>query len=89
MAVLSEKQFWCDDCKRTHTIKVYSISELSSDEEARFFAEGEYSDQLRNHTVCASCHRNVIPHTDRTVVSLKGEWKDMCPECAQNLRGAS
>jgi hypothetical protein len=89
MAVIWEKQFWCDDCKRTHVIKVYSPSELSDDDKAAFFAEGEYCDQLRRHTVCGNCGRNVIPHTDLTVVSLKGEWKDICPECARNPRGVS
>jgi hypothetical protein len=89
MAVIWEKQFWCDDCKRTHIIKVYSTSELSDDEKATFFAKGEYCDQLRKHTVCGSCGRNVIPHTDLTVASVRGEWKDLCPECARNPRAFS
>jgi hypothetical protein len=85
MTVIWENQFWCDDCKRNHIIKVHSTGELSDDDRAAFFADGEYVDQLRTHTVCGRCGRNIIPHTNLTIVSIEGEWKDVCPECARNL----
>lgn len=86
MRTVWEKQFWCDDCKRSHMIRVNSTSELSDDEKAVFFVDGEYADQLRKHSICASCGSNITPHTDLTVVSLRGEWKEICPECARNPR---
>ena len=37
MTMIYEKQFWCDDCKRSHTIKLYSIGEADDDDKARLF----------------------------------------------------
>jgi predicted RNA-binding Zn-ribbon protein involved in translation (DUF1610 family) len=83
MTTVLEKQFWCDDCKRTHIIKVTSTAELSDDDKATLFSDGEYADQLRKHSVCVSCGSNITPHTDLTLVSLRGEWKEICPQCAR------
>jgi hypothetical protein len=65
-------------------IKDNSTVELSEDDKATLFADGEYVDQLRKHSVCVSCGSNITPHTDLTIVSLKGDWKEICPECARN-----
>ena len=83
MTMIYEKQFWCDDCQRSHTIKLHSIGEADDDDKARLFPDGNYADQLRKHTVCASCGGNIIPHTNLDIVSIKGEWKDLCPECVR------
>jgi Zn finger protein HypA/HybF involved in hydrogenase expression len=83
MTLVSEKQFWCEDCKRTHMVKVHSSGELSKADKATFLAEGEYAEQLKKHTVCGTCGGNILPHTDLTIVAIKGEWKEICPECAR------
>ena len=83
MTFISEKQLWCSDCRRNHVIKVYSTAELTLQQTARFFVEGDYRDQLRKRTVCGSCGDNITPHTDVDIVEIKGEWKEICLECFQ------
>jgi predicted RNA-binding Zn-ribbon protein involved in translation (DUF1610 family) len=84
MTIVWEKQFWCDDCGRSHLIKLRSPIELSDSDKAAVFRSGEYSEQLRKHTVCASCGANIVPHNDLTIVSIEGKWKEICPACARN-----
>jgi hypothetical protein len=48
MIAVWEKQFWRDDCKRTHMIKINSITGFSDDHEATLSADGDYTDQLRS-----------------------------------------
>jgi len=81
MTFIYEKQLWCSDCRRSHVIKVYSTAELSPEQAARFFTEGDYNEQVRKHTVCGNCGGNITPHNDIDIVETKGEWKETCLEC--------
>jgi len=81
MTTIYEQQIWCGDCRRNHVIKLYSIGALDEWEKARFFAQGEYADQLMKHSVCGGCGGNIIPHRDIDIVADKGEWKEICLEC--------
>ncbi|HEX7232061.1 MAG TPA: hypothetical protein VF452_16795 [Candidatus Binatia bacterium] len=83
MTFIHEKQLWCSDCRRNHVIKVYSPAELTPQRAARFFVEGDYSDQLKKHTVCGSCGDNITPHKDIDILEIGGEWKEICLECFQ------
>ena len=83
MTFIYEKQLWCSDCRRNHVIKIYSTAELTFQETARFFIEGDYRDQLRKHTVCGSCGENLTPHSDVDIIEIRGEWKEICLECFQ------
>jgi hypothetical protein len=87
MTMIWEKQFWCSDCQRTHLIRVQSPIELSETERAALFSEGDYADQSKRHTVCVRCGTNIIPHNDLTIVSIRGEWKEICPACTRNTGG--
>jgi hypothetical protein len=77
MTFIYEKQLWCSDCRRSH----YSTAELSPEQAARFFTEGDYNEQVRKHTVCGNCGGNITPHNDIDIVETKGEWKETCLEC--------
>ena len=83
MSFIYEKQLWCSDCRRNHVIKVYSTAELTPGRTARFFVDGDYSDQLKKHTVCGGCGDNITAHTDIDIVEMGGEWKEICLECFQ------
>jgi hypothetical protein len=81
MTFIYEKQLWCRDCRRNHVIKLYSTAELTQEQAARFFVEGDYNDQLRKHAACGSCGGNITPHNDIDIVESKGEWKEICLDC--------
>src|SRR5512147_2531751 len=68
MTFIYEKQLWCRDCRRNHVIKLYSTAELTQEQAARFFVEGDYNDQLRKHAACGSCGGNITPHNDIDIV---------------------
>ena len=81
MTFIYERQFWCEDCKRSHMVKVYSNGELSDGEKSRLFVKNDYGSQLRKHAVCRRCGRNITPHTDIDLVADDGEWREICLDC--------
>jgi hypothetical protein len=85
MTMIYEKQFWCGDCQQNHMIKLHSTSELNERDQVFLFFDGDYRDQLRKHTVCGSCDRNITPHTDVDIVSIKGEWREICLDCLRKV----
>ena len=81
MTFIYERQFWCDDCKRSHMIKVYSNRELSGPEKFKLFVDQDYVGQLRKHAACRQCNRSITPHTDIDLLADDGRWSEICLDC--------